>query len=43
MKGEKRCKHCEEEVDGEDTRIDHTIPLAAGGSNDDSNVQILRP
>ena len=37
MKGNKCCKHCEEEVDIKDTRIDHIIPLAAGGSNEDSN------
>ena len=41
MKGNKCCKHCEEEVDIKDTRIDHIIPLAAGGSNEDSNLQIL--
>ena len=40
-KAKKCCKHCEEEVDIKDTRIDHIIPLAAGGSNEDSNLQIL--
>ena len=37
----KCCKHCEEEVDIKDTHIDHIIPLATGGNNDDSNLQIL--
>ena len=37
----KKCQVCNEEVEINDTRIDHTKPISRGGTNDDINLQAL--
>ena len=41
VKGEKLCQICKEAVELKNTHIDHILPLAAGGSNEECNLQIL--
>ena len=36
-----KCRDCERQLTLKQTHIDHVKPLAAGGSNEDSNLQIL--
>ena len=36
-----KCKHCKRKKDLEDMQLDHIKPLARGGSNEDTNFQIL--
>lgn len=37
-----RCKRCGRGAcDGEQMRIDHIVPIAQGGTNDESNLQVL--
>lgn len=37
-----KCKHCGKRIpSGMDWHIDHEIPIADGGTNDDVNLQVL--
>ena len=40
-KSEKTCSHCGKAVQIKETQIDHIIPLANGGTNDEENLQLL--
>lgn len=39
-----RCQNCTRKIMGfEDWDIDHVLPLACGGTNDEENLQVLCP